>query len=294
MKLTRLGTYLGAVVEDYQLDPSVSHLGAIVRELLLEYKVVFFKRQHLDRHDFVDVAQALSTSLGAVESHPFKSHTHPTVKGLAPFQPYSEYPQITGMYNDERPGRRINRWHSDLTWRQAPPFASILRGLEMPPVGGNTCWADMTEVYKSLDAPTKARINDLRVVHDWAHSFQGDWADVYHRVFGDQPELVADMNETYPPSSHPLVLTHPYTGQAVLFSNQVTATRVEGMSAEESRELLDQLHRLPAQPEFQCRFSWEEGDIALWDNLATQHYPVADYWPHQRKVERISFAGVAL
>ncbi|MFE3548220.1 TauD/TfdA dioxygenase family protein [Streptomyces kronopolitis] len=294
MKLTRLGTFLGAVVEDYKLDTADPDLAPTVRELLLKHKVVFFKRQHLDQHQFVEVAKVLSTSLGAVDTHPFRSHRDPIVRGLSPLQPYSEYPEIVGVYHDESTTRNINRWHSDLTWREAPPFASILRGLVMPPMGGNTCWADMASAYKALDESTKARVQEMRVVHNWAQSFQGDWAEGFQMVFGSNPELLKDMNEKYPPCSHPLVLTHPFTGETVLFTNQVTATHVEGMSVEESRELLDELHRLPARPEFQCRFAWEEGDIALWDNLATQHYPVADYWPHQRKVERITFEGVTL
>jgi taurine dioxygenase len=280
MARRKLGRYLGVVVDDYRLDPADPGLGDFVNELLLQHKVVFFKGQHLDRHAFMKVARRI----GGTEVHPFISESDPVVHGISPFQPYGEYPEITGIYHDEKHTGNLNAWHSDLNWRAAPTFASVLRAVQIPPWGGDTCWANMGAAYESLGEDVKKELDGLRVVHDWMQ--------IYRPALEGTPEVLRQMREKYPAQSHPLVLTHPFTGEKVLFSNKVSGVRIEGVAEEESRRILDMVHRLAWRPEFQCRFRWEEGDVAIWDNLATQHYAVSDYWPHERKMERITLEGV--
>jgi taurine dioxygenase len=240
---------------------------------------VFFPGQHLDRHTFVAVARRVGTT----EVHPFISEDDPVVHGISPFQPYHQYPEITGIYHDERHTGNLNAWHSDLNWRAVPTFGSMLRAVRIPPVGGDTCWSNMGAAYRSLSEETRSELDELRVVHDWMQ--------IYFPAFDGNDDGLARMREKYPAQSHPLVLTHPFTGEKVLFSNKVSGTRVEGVSEEESRSILDMVHLLAWRPEFQCRYRWAEGDVAIWDNLATQHYAVSDYWPHVRRMERITLEG---
>lgn len=282
MARTRLGTHIGVVLDDYQLDPARPGLRDYVTELLLRHKVVFFKSQHLDRHTFLEVAR----KLGTPEVHPFTAAQGTAAGRFAPHQPYREYPEITGIYHDEKRTGHLNSWHSDLNWQQAPSFASFLRAVEIPPRGGDTCWSNMAAAYASLRDEVKEELDGLRVIHDWTQ--------IYFPEFDGSDEEVKKMQRKYPAQSHPLVLTHPFTGEKVLFSNKVSGARIEGLDETESRRILDMVHLLAWRPEFQCRFSWEEGDVALWDNLATQHYAVSDYWPHVRKVERITLEGEPL
>lgn len=279
MARRRLGTYLGVVVDDYQLDPSRPELGELVRELLQQHKVVVFKNQHLDRHAFVKVAK----QIGRPEAHPFISESDPVVHGISPFQPYHEYPEITGIYHDENHTGNLNVWHSDLYWREVPPGGLILRAVQIPPRGGDTCWADMGAAYRSLSDQTRSELAEMRVVHDWL--------PIYSSAFAGDEVLLNRMRTKLPPQSHPLVLTHPRTGEQVLFSNKSSATRIEGLDEKESRRILDMVHLLAWRPEFQCRLQWGEGDVAVWDNLAAQHYAVSDYHPHVRRMERILLEG---
>jgi len=282
MARRHLGRYLGVVVDDYRLDPDDPGLGGFVNELLLQHKVVFFPGQNLDPHAYARVAERI----GRVEIHPFSSENDPVVHGISPYQPYHEHPEITGIYHDEKHTGNLNSWHSDLNWRAVPTFASLLRAVQIPPVGGDTCWANMGAAFRSLDDATQNELRELRVVHDWYQ--------IYKSAFKNDPDGLARLRERYPAQSHPLVLTHPMTGEEVLFSNKVSGVRIEGVDEEESRRIMNLVHLLAWRPEFQCRYQWSEGDVAIWDNLATQHYAVSDYRPHTRKMERITLEGMPI
>ncbi|MDT0380953.1 TauD/TfdA family dioxygenase [Streptomyces sp. DSM 42041] len=283
MARTRLGTHIGVVVDDYRMDAADPGFRDFVMELLLQHKVVFFKSQHFSPATFTQMVGAL----GNKEVHPFRTAGESEViTGISPFQPYPEYPEITGLYHDEKTTGNLNSWHSDLNWREEPPFASVLRAVRIPPTGGDTCWANMGKAYDSLSDSVKSELAELRVVHDWVQ--------IYRRAFKGREDVLREMQERLPAQSHPLVMTHPLTGEKVLFSNKVSGVRIEGVGDEESRRILDLVHRLAWRPEFQCRFRWEEGDVAIWDNLATQHYAVSDYAPHVRKMERITLEGMPI
>ncbi|MBU7597460.1 TauD/TfdA family dioxygenase [Streptomyces sp. P38-E01] len=281
MARSRLGTHLGVVVDGYRMDPAVPGFRDFVLELLLQHKVVFFKNQHFSPATFAEMVG----QLGKKEVHPFRSDAD-VIPGISPFQPYPEHPEITGIHHDEKITGNLNAWHSDLNWREVPPFASVLRAVRTPPQGGDTVWANMAKAYDSLSDSVKSELDELRVVHDWVQ--------IYRSAFKDKEEELRRMQERFPAQSHPLVLAHPLTGEKLLFSNKVSGVRIEGVGEEESRRVLDLVHRLAWRPEFQCRFPWEEGDVAIWDNIATQHYAVSDYWPHVRKMERIILEGIPI
>lgn len=281
MARTRLGTHIGVVVDDYEMDPAKPGFRQFVMELLLQHKVVFFKSQHFSPATFTEMVGQLGTR----EVHPFRTEAD-VIVGISPFQPYPEHPEITGIYHDAKTTGNLNSWHADLHWREIPPFASVLRGVQIPPTGGDTVWANMGKAYDSLSDSVKSELDELRVIHDWVQ--------IYHVAFKNNQDALHMMREKFPAQSHPLVMTHPLTGEKVLFSNKVSGVRIEGVSDEESRRILDMVHLLAWRPEFQCRFRWEEGDVAIWDNLATQHYAVSDYAPHPRKMERILLEGMPI
>ncbi|MER6031061.1 TauD/TfdA family dioxygenase [Streptomyces sp. NPDC001851] len=282
MKVKRLGTYVGAVVEGFALDGNDHSQRDTIRELLLEHKALFFKAQNLKPSEFVAVAR----NIGTPEVHPFLSGDEMMLNGFSLLFPYAEHPEINGVYHDEKNTRDFKSWHSDQVWHHAPSSVTMLRSVLAPPVGGDTCWADMSEAYNSLSESMKRDIDGLQVVHDWVQS--------YGTAFEGNESAFRRLRKYYPAQMHPLVLRHPWSGEKVLFSNRVSAVRIEGLPEAESRSLLDMLHLRAWLPEFQCRFHWEEGDVAISENLATQHYAVSDYWPHPRKLERITLAGSPL
>ncbi|GAB3285484.1 TauD/TfdA dioxygenase family protein [Kineosporia babensis] len=282
MKITRVGTYLGAMVEDFTLDPGDPDLGKVLRQLLTAHKVVKFKRQFLSPADHVAVAATIATP----EIHPFGSEKDPVVQGITPFQPYREQPEVSGIYHTAEHTGNLNAWHSDLNWRQYPTYASVLIARKIPPVGGDTVFADMSAAFLTLPAEIREELQGLKVEHDWMN--------IYRKSFASNPELLATLREKYPAQYHPLVLTHPVSKAPVLFSNRVSGRRFVGTTDERSLELMDLVHRRASLPEVQCRFSWEAGDVTMWDNLAVQHYAVSDYAPHERRMERVTVSSERL
>jgi taurine dioxygenase len=174
-----------------------------------------------------------------------------------------------------------NAWHHDVTWRQAPSMGAVLHAITVPPVGGDTLFSDMHAAYDSLDADTRAEIDELVAVHDFVQTFG-------HRM---SPEQRAEARATYPPARHPVVATHPGTGRPHLYVNRNFVSHVEGLDPDAGRDLLDRLCRRADAPEHQCRLVWEPDTVAFWDNRAVQHYASSDYWPHVRIMERASVVG---
>jgi taurine dioxygenase len=174
-----------------------------------------------------------------------------------------------------------NIWHSDVSWREVPALGSVLRAREVPPVGGDTLFSDMTAAYEGLDDEVKRRIDGLSAVHDFTQSFG----------VGMPPERLAEMQTRFPAVEHPVVRTHPRTGRRILYVNAIFTSHIVGMPREESDALLDFLFQQASIPEYQCRFRWQKNSIAFWDNRSVQHYAVNDYWPQPRVMERVAIVG---
>jgi taurine dioxygenase len=151
----------------------------------------------------------------------------------------------------------------------------------VPDVGGDTLWADMGAAYDCLDDELKARIDGLTAVHDWYTNFG----------LAMSPEERDGLRPEFPAVEHPVVRTHPETGRKTLYVNGAFTQHVVGLEPAESRELLHLLYRQATYPEYQCRWRWTAGDLAIWDNRATQHYAASDYWPQRRIMERITVVG---
>ncbi|MCX4988805.1 MULTISPECIES: TauD/TfdA family dioxygenase [unclassified Streptomyces] len=263
-----LTPHIGAEVEGVDLSlPIGEDVAEEIRQALLEWKVLFFRGQ-----DAFDPQSQLAFSGLWGEPEP------------NPFFPKGDTNEVTRLAKDDMLMGTENIWHSDHSFMAAPALGSVLRAVEVPPAGGDTMWADMAAAYDNLTESMKARIEGLTAVHDWV---------VSHGLLMTESQI-AGHRENLPPVEHPVVVHHPRTGRKVLYVNEPFTTRIVGLSDVESRELLNELVLQARIPEYQVRFRWQPGSVAVWDNIATQHYAISDYFPRRRVMERIAIAGVPL
>ncbi|UOZ08573.1 TauD/TfdA family dioxygenase [Amycolatopsis sp. WQ 127309] len=263
-RIRPLGRVIGAEIDGVDLArPVTPELRAELNRALLEWKVVFFRDQRITPAQ----QRAFASNWGELETNPFI--------------PRGENDEVTRFERTASMPGFENIWHTDVTWRPNPALGSVLRLIEVPPVGGDTMWADMAAAYDNLPEDVRARIDGLTAVHDYLPGFDR---------FAD-PALLAQWQERFPPVEHPVVRTHPETGRRTLFVNQAFTTHVVGLDRAESDRLLRYLFLQAHTPEFQVRFSWRPDSVAFWDNRATQHYAVNDYHPHVRIAERVAIAG---
>ncbi|MEO0907802.1 MAG: TauD/TfdA family dioxygenase [Pseudomonadota bacterium] len=255
---------IGAEILDIDLGAdTVAERIPDIRAALLKYGVIFFRDQELTQEQHI----AFARHFGDLEVHPAtpKDQPNPEVLRIA--------------YGPDRRGQE-NNWHSDVTWREEPSLGSILLAREVPEVGGDTLFANMHLAYERLSPQMKRFCEGLTAVHDIAR--------VFAKRLGKQPE---ELHDKYPPVRHPVIRTHPETGERSIYVNVAFASHIEGLSAAESRWLLDHLFATARDVEIQCRFRWEAGSIAFWDNRVCQHLAVSDYFPARRAMERVTIAG---
>jgi taurine dioxygenase len=234
-----------------------------LRRALLEYKVLFFRDQHLTGAQHA----AFARHWGEPQIHPFL--------------PKAGSPEVVRLAHDgESPGVE-NIWHSDASFTDTPPLGSILRAVEVPDIGGDTMWADMAAAYDGLPEDVRATIDGLTATHDFTQSFGTLMTD----------DQLAEARAKYPAVRHPVVRTIPETGRKLIYVNSVFTARIDGVGEAESAELLDLLTDQARHPEYQVRFHWEPGSIAFWDNRVTQHYALCDYYPRRRVMERVTITG---
>jgi taurine dioxygenase len=266
--ISPLTPHIGAEITGLDLSAPIGHeVAEELRAALLEWKVIFFRDQHQFRPDH---QVALAAVWGAPEPNPFF--------------PKAETAGVSRLAKDAMTVGNENIWHSDHSFMAAPALGSVLRAIEVPPAGGDTLWADMGAAYDNLSDALKARIADLAAVHDWVPS----WGSVM------TAEQIAALRPGLPPVEHPLVVRHPRSGRRLLYVNEPFTTQISGLSDAESRELLSELVLQARIPEYQVRFRWQPDSVAVWDNIATQHYAINDYYPQRRVMERIAIAGVPL
>jgi taurine dioxygenase len=245
-------------------EPASDELLHQLRAALLEWKVIFFRDQDVTREQHI----AFARRFGELEVHP-----------LTPAD--QEHQEILRIVHDEKHRGAENAWHSDVTWRPEPSLGSILRAIEVPPVGGDTLFSDMYAAYAGLDEQMQRRICELTAEHDFLHTFG--------RLF--PVERHAAIREEHPVQEHPVVRTHPETGRRGLYVNVAFTRAIRGLPKQESDELLRRLWAQAAIPEYQCRFRWRRNSVAFWDNRACQHYATSDYWPARRAMERVTICG---
>lgn len=278
MQINPLTCAIGAELVDVQLADALRDDGlfAEIKTALLKHKVLFLRRQSISRVEHVGFARRF----GELEDHP--------VVGSDP-----EHPGLVQIYKtpDKPLDRYENSWHCDATWREVPPMGCVLRCVECPPVGGDTMWANMALAYEMLPSHIKDVIAPLRARHSIECTFGA--------AMPAQKRLA--LKAQFPDAEHPVVRTHPETGEKVLFVSGFTThftnfhtpanVRVGQDFTQGSSSLLQFLISQAAIPEYQVRWRWEPGSIAIWDNRATQHYAVMDYPPSHRKMERAGIIG---
>ena len=271
---------IGAELRNVDIGPASrdAETMAEIRALLLRHKVLFFRDQDMTRAEHVTFAR----HFGELESHP--------VAGSDP-----DHPGLVRIYKspDVPNDRYENAFHTDATWREKPPFGCVLRCVETPPVGGDTIWINMAEAYARLPQDIQQKIEGLRARHSIEASF-GAAMPIEKRLA---------LHAQFPDAEHPVVRTHPETGEKVLFVNAFTThftnfhtaanVRVGQDHAPGASLLLNYLVSQAAIPEYQVRWRWKKNSVAFWDNRSTQHYAVMDYPPCHRKMERAGIVGEA-
>jgi taurine dioxygenase len=261
---------LGAEISGVDLSrPLDDETIAAIRRAWLEHLVIFFREQDLPPAKFL----AFAKRFGEPIEYPF-------VKGL------DEFPEIIAVLKLEH--ERINFggiWHSDTTYLDVPPMASMLIAREVPAAGGDTLFANMYLAYETLSDTMKRLLEGLVAVNSSAA------ADV-SRTREDRlkDSARADARKEYV-STHPVVRVHPETGRRALYVNVAHTVGIEGMTREESAPLLEFLFRHQVRPELTCRFRWRPGSVAFWDNRCAQHNAINDYQTHRRLMHRITLAG---
>jgi alpha-ketoglutarate-dependent taurine dioxygenase len=249
-EVRRVSAALGAEIHGVRLAEATAEDADRIRTLLGEHLVLFFPGQS----DLTPPAHvALGRLFGEVEVHPF----------LPKFPDHQELVVL-----DSAAGAKADVWHTDVTFGQHPPIASILQLVTCPDVGGDTMWGNQQLVYRSLSAPLRDLLDGLTAVHSFTHPGGG---------FTGEAE-------------HPVVRVHPETGRRSLYVNRLFTSRIPQLSRAESDALLGHLFGFSEQPQFTCRFRWRPGDVAMWDNRATQHYAVNDY-TERRVGRRVTIVG---
>lgn len=260
---------LGAEIHGVDLATDLTpETVAEIRRAWLAHVVVFFRDQVLD----ADAFMAFARTIGEPVEYPF-------VKGL------DGYPEIIAVA--KLPHETVNFggvWHSDTAYLERPPMATMLVAREVPPVGGDTLFANLFDAYESLSPGLRRLLGTLRAVNTSAMADVSKTREdrIKDSGVGDPRDYVAE---------HPVVRTHPETGRQALYVNPAHTERFVGMTVEESRPLLQHLYEVAIRPEHTVRFRWEVGSLALWDNRGAWHNPVNDYHGHTRVMHRITLAG---
>jgi len=269
-EICRLAGALGAEIHGVDLAADLSDgVVAALRQALLDHLVIFFRDQDLPPARFL----ALAKRFGTPNEYPF-------VKGL------NVYPEVIAV--TKLPHETVNFggvWHADTTYLQEPPMATLLVAREVPPVGGDTLFANQYLAYESLSERMQQLLCGLNGVSSSAKADASRTREDRIRSDGTaEPRrlLIAE---------HPAVRTHPETGRKALYVNVAHTVGFAGMTEAESAPLLSFLFRHQIQPEFTCRFRWQPGSLAIWDNRCAQHYAMNDYHGHKRVMHRITLEG---
>jgi taurine dioxygenase len=243
-----------------------------IRDALLRWKVVFFREQDVSR----DAHVALGARFGEV------ARAHPTLPARFP-----ERPEILVIEKDpleDAPGGSAidHRWHTDVTYVDAPPAGSILRAVQVPPYGADTEWTNLAAAYATLSEPVRSMIDPLNAVHE----------NVLHLVRGEPTPLMQAFMAKRLRALHPVVTVHPETGERVLYVNPDYTAYIVELSRRESHHVLACLNEHLSSREFTVRFRWEAGDVAFWDNRSTAHVAPNDVPEgYHRVMERITLTG---
>jgi len=271
LRVQRINPNIGAELIGVDLSrPQTADEVAAIETALIDHEVLLFRGlQDID----VDQQIAFARNFGELTIHPFSPNM-------------GDKPEVIVLDNHkDNPPSLTDQWHSDETFRDTPPLGTMLLCRITPEIGGDTLFASMTCAYEGLSDRMQRHIDGLEAIHDFKP---------FRTLFGDDPAKRAklrEMEDKFPNPTHPVVRVHPVSGRRILNVNPQFTLRIKGMSQPESDALLDFLYDQAKIPDYQLRIRWEPGQMAFWDNRATQHYAVHDYWPQRRRMERVTLKG---
>ena len=266
LKVTPLTPSIGAIISKVSLNKDLnSETVEQIYSALIRHQVVFFRDQNISPETHLKLAE----SLGEIDpGHP----VYPHVEG---------HQSIVLLKNDVNNRPDTNDWHKDLTFKSNPPFASILHGVKVPKVGGDTLWASMSAAYDELPNGWKEHLEGLEAIHD-----MGTFRNDFYKEGGI--DSVNSALKKVGSAVHKIIETHPISGLKYLNVNQSFTRNIINESQGPSDNILQFLYQHISKPEFQVRFHWEDNSIAIWDNRITQHYAVFDYLPELRHMQRVT------
>ncbi len=266
LKVTPLTPSIGAIISEVSLNKDLnSDTIEQIYSALIKHQVVFFRDQNISPESHLKLAE----SLGEIDpGHP----VYPHVEG---------HQSIVLLKNDANNRPDTNDWHKDLTFKPSPPFASILHGVKVPKVGGDTLWASMSAAYDKLPNGWKEHLEELEAIHD-----MGTFRNDFYKEGGI--DSVNNALKKVGSAVHKVIGTHPISGLKYLNVNQSFTRNIVNESQGPSDHILQFLFQHISKPEFQVRFHWEDNSVAIWDNRITQHYAVFDYLPEFRHMQRVT------
>jgi taurine dioxygenase len=270
LSFKKVGVYLGVEVAGVDLaSPLNDDTVAALKQAHADYGVLVFPNQKITGEDL----KRFGRHFGELTVHPFSTST-------------KDNPELIVYDNKEgNPPPPTDVWHTDETFREAPPMGTALCSKIIPDVGGNTAFCSMSAVYEGLSDKMQNFLSGLEAVHDFKP---------FRLLFPKTREGIERMHkyeDIYPPVTHPVVTRHPITGAKVLFVNPQFTLYIKGMDEDESRTILDLLYRKTYIHEYQYRHSWQPDMVVFWDNRSTQHSALHDYYPKRRLMERVTIRG---
>ncbi|ENV09811.1 hypothetical protein F966_02471 [Acinetobacter higginsii] len=261
---------IGAIIHDVDLNTADENTTQQIQQALLDHHVIFFRNQQL-----APQAQAeLARGFGSLHIHPI----YPSVANV---------PEIIVLDSWKQDLRDNELWHTDVTFSQKPPLGCVLQAIKIPPVGGDTLWSSGAAAFAALDQGLQQKLKGLTAKHDIRQSFPIE-------RFAHNDVERKKLEETFkrnPPVVHPVVRTHPVTGQPILFVSEGFTTRINELDETESAELLQYLFAHATNEQFHLRWQWQAGDVAIWDNRCTQHKALFDYGDAHRIMHRATING---
>ena len=265
-KVEAITPVIGASISGISLNQDLkSDTVEKIYNALIKYQVIFFREQDLTPESHLQLAKRF----GDIDpGHP----VYPHVEG---------FQSIVLLKNDESSRPDTNDWHKDLTFKSNPPFASILHGVSVPKIGGDTLWASMSAVYDSLTDGWKEDLEGLEAIND-----MGTFRNDFYKEGGINS--VNSALKKVGSAVHKVIEKHPISGKKYLNVNQSFTRNILNVSQGASDHILKFLFQLLARPEFQVRFHWQNDSVAIWDNRITQHYAVNDYLPNSRHMQRVT------